>query len=58
MLNLQLALKYSTALFEIAKEEGKLVPYGEELATVRNELFSVPEARAFFQNPNVEMFQG
>ncbi|MBQ9478735.1 MAG: ATP synthase F1 subunit delta [Selenomonadaceae bacterium] len=53
MLNLQLALKYSTAIFEIAKEENKLVPYGEELATVRNELFSVPEARSFFQNPNV-----
>ena len=53
MLNLQLALKYSTAIFEIAKEENKLVEYGEELATVRNELFSVPEARSFFQNPNV-----
>lgn len=53
MLNLQLALKYSTAIFEIAKDEGKLVEYGEELATVRNELFSVPEARSFFQNPNV-----
>ena len=53
MLNLQLALKYSTAIFEIAKEEDKLIAYGEELAAVR-ELFQIPQARAFFQNPQVQ----
>ena len=54
MLNLQLALKYATAIFEIAKEEDKIVPYGEELAAVRNNLFQIPQARAFFQNPQIE----
>ena len=54
MLNLQLALKYSTAIFEIAKEEDKLVPYGEELTEVRKNLFQVPQVRAFFQNPQIQ----
>ncbi|MBR1397609.1 MAG: ATP synthase F1 subunit delta [Selenomonadaceae bacterium] len=54
MLNLQLALKYSTAIFEIAKEENKLVPYGEELAEVRENLFPIPQVRAFFQNPQIQ----
>ena len=54
MLNLQLALKYSTAIFEIAKEENKLVPYGEELMAVRQNLFQIPQARAFFQNPQIQ----
>ena len=49
MLNLQLALKYSTAIFEIAKEEDKLIAYGEELAAVR-ELFQIPQARKKFPN--------
>ena len=54
MLNVQLAQKYATAIFEIAKEENKLVPYGEELATVRQNLFNIPQARAFFQNPQIQ----
>ncbi|MBR1859153.1 MAG: ATP synthase F1 subunit delta [Selenomonadaceae bacterium] len=54
MLNLQLALKYSTAIFEIAKEENKLVPYGEELAEIRENLFQIPQVRAFFQNPQIQ----
>lgn len=54
MLNLQLALKYATAIFEIAKEEDKLVPYGEELAQVRQNLFQIPQAKAFFQNPQIQ----
>ena len=54
MLNLQLAQKYATAIFEIAKEENKLVPYGEELAAVRQNLFNIPAARAFFQNPQIQ----
>ena len=31
MLNLQLARKYSKAMFELAQEEGKLIPFGDEL---------------------------
>ncbi len=54
MLNLQLAIKYATAIFEIAKEENKLVPYGEELASIRQNLFSIPEAKAFFANPQIQ----
>ena len=54
MLNLQLAQKYATAIFEIAKEENKLVPYGEELAMIRENLFQIPQARAFFQNPQIQ----
>ena len=54
MLNIQLARKYSTAIFEIAQEEQKLEEYGKELAQVRKELFSVPGAREFFQNPLVQ----
>ena len=29
MLNLQLARKYAMAIFEIAQDEDKLIPYGE-----------------------------
>lgn len=54
MLNLQLARKYSRAIFEIAQEEDKLVEYGKELADVRAGLDSVPEASAFLSNPQVE----
>ena len=54
MLNLQLAQKYATAIFEIAKEENKLVPYGEELSMIRENLFQIPQARAFFQNPQIQ----
>ena len=54
MLNLQLARKYSRAIFEIAQEEDKLVEYGKELADVRAGLDSVPEAAAFLSNPQVE----
>jgi F-type H+-transporting ATPase subunit delta len=54
MLNLQLARKYSRAIFEIAQEEDKLVPYGKELADIRAGLDSVPAAMAFLTNPVVE----
>lgn len=54
MLNLQLARKYSKAIFEIAQEEGKLEAYGEELAKVRKDLFQAPEIRAYFQNPLIQ----
>ncbi len=54
MLNLQLAQKYATAIFEIAKEENKLVPYGEELAAIRQNLFNIPAVRSYFQNPQIQ----
>ena len=54
MLNLQLALKYATAIFEIAKEEDKLVAYGEELSMVSEKLFGISQARSFFQNPQIQ----
>ena len=54
MLNVQLARKYSNAIFEIAQEEGKLEAYGEELKSVREGLESVPQAIAFLSNPQIE----
>ena len=54
MLNLQLARKYSTAIFEIAQENQKLEEYGKELSAVCKDLFSVPGAREFFQNPQIQ----
>ncbi len=54
MLNLQLARKYSTAIFEIAQEDQKLEEYGKELADICKDLFSVPGAKEFFQNPQVQ----
>jgi F-type H+-transporting ATPase subunit delta len=38
MLNLQLAHKYSRAIFELAQEEGKLAQYGKELLQVKKTL--------------------
>lgn len=54
MLNVQLARKYSTALFELALEEKKLVEYGEELAGAVDALKAAPGAIAFLANPQVE----
>lgn len=54
MLNVQLARKYSTALFEIAVEEDKLVAYGEELKGAVDALKGVPHAIDFLANPQVE----
>ena len=53
MLNLQLARKYSRAIFELAQDEGKLVPYGEELAGVYKDLESVPGIWGYFSNPEL-----
>lgn len=55
MLNLQLARKYSAAIFELAQEENKLVEYGKELAGVCQDLASVPAAEAFLANPQIEI---
>lgn len=54
MLNLQLARKYSRAIFELAQDEGKLVPYGEALAGVYKDLESVPGIWGYFSNPELQ----
>ena len=53
MLNIQLASKYATAIFEIANDENNLDGYDKDLAKVRSDVFAIPEAVKFFQNPLV-----
>lgn len=53
MLNIQLASKYATAIFEIAQEEKNLDGYDKDLSKVRSDVFDIPEAVKFFQNPLV-----
>ncbi len=53
MLNIQLANKYARAIFEIAQDEKKLDAYDKDLAKVNDDIFAVPEAVSFFQNPLV-----
>ena len=53
MLNIQLASKYATAIFEIAKDEKNLDGYDKDLGKVCAEVFAIPEAVKFFQNPLV-----
>ena len=51
MLNIQLATKYARAIFEIAQEEEKLDAYDKDLKQIQADVFSLPEAVKFFQNP-------
>ena len=53
MLNIQLASKYATAIFEIAQDEKNLDGYDKDLGRVRADVFSILEAVKFFQNPLV-----
>ena len=53
MLNIQLAAKYATAIFEIARDEKSLDAYDKDLGKVRADVFAIPEAVKFFQNPLV-----
>ncbi|MBQ7705350.1 MAG: ATP synthase F1 subunit delta [Selenomonadaceae bacterium] len=53
MLNIQLATKYSRAIFELAQDENKLDDYAEDLKKIYEDVFSLPEAVKFFQNPLV-----
>ena len=53
MLNIQLATKYSRAIFELAQDENKLDDYAEDLSKIYEDVFSLPEAVKFFQNPLV-----
>ena len=54
MLNLQLARKYSSAIFELAQEEQQLVPYGEQLRRVLDDLSTVPGIWGYFANPLIQ----
>ena len=54
MLNLQLARKYSRAIFEIARDEGKLKEYGDELSNITHVFITEPELSLFMTNPQVE----
>ena len=51
MLNIQLATKYSRAIFELAQEENKLDAYDKDLSQIQADVFSLPDAVKFFQNP-------
>ena len=51
MLNIQLANKYAKAIFEIAQDDKRLDAYDKDLAKVAEDVFALPEAVKFFQNP-------
>lgn len=53
MLNIQLANKYARAIFELAQELNSLDQFDLDLAFVRDNLFNIPDAVAFFKNPLV-----
>ena len=53
MLNLQLARKYSRAIFLLAQEENKLIEYGQELTEVSKAIFGQADFKAFMTNPRV-----
>lgn len=51
MLNLQLANKYSRAIFLLAQEEGKLTEYGDELKALSADMEGSKELTAYFSSP-------
>lgn len=51
MLNIQLANKYARAIFEIAQDEKKLDAYDKDLSKIAEDIFGIPAAVKFFQNP-------
>ena len=53
MLNLQLAHKYSRAIFLLAQEDGKLDEYGAELRELNDEIKSVPDLKDFLASPMI-----
>lgn len=53
LLNIQLASKYARAIFELAVELDSLDLFDKDLALVKNDVFCVPDAVAFFKNPLV-----
>lgn len=53
MLNLQLASKYSRAMFLLAQEEGKLAEYGQELMALASDIQGAPELKAYLESPMI-----
>ena len=53
MLSLQLAIKYSRAMFLLAQEEGKLVEYGQELQSLFSDIEGTPELKAYLESPMI-----
>ena len=53
MLNIQLATKYARAIFELAQEENNLDGYASDLEKIQSDVFDIPDAVKFFQNPLV-----
>ena len=53
MLNLQLATKYSRAMFLLAQEEGKLVEYGQELQSLSSDIEGTPDLKAYLESPMI-----
>ncbi len=53
MLNLQLAIKYSRAMFLLAQEEGKLTEYGQELQSLASDIEGAPELKAYLESPMI-----
>jgi len=45
---------YARALFEAAREEGRLAPVAEELAALARAVEDVPELRAVLRNPQID----
>ena len=53
MLNLQLANKYSRAIFLLAQEENKLDQYGKELKQLSADIDSFPELKTYLASPMI-----
>ena len=53
MLNLQLATKYSRAMFLLAQEEGKLNEYDRELRSLLSDIEGAPELKAYLESPMI-----
>ena len=53
MLNLQLANKYSRAIFLLAQEENKLDEYGNELRQLSADIDSFPELKTYLASPMI-----
>lgn len=53
-MNLQLAKKYSRAIFDVAQEDGCLEKYGAELAAVSQTLLGHSGLQAYMANPQIQ----
>lgn len=53
MLSLELARKYAKAIFEIAKDDGKLKEYGGEISAATKTIFDVDALRSFLLDPEI-----